>query len=269
MDVVGNIRLATETRLTYLLATIRSMEPIAPLVGRFLLNVENGRFLLTPLRRLLREVGFRDVEVSRVAGAAYGDVYRGLLARTTSDVVMHFEEDHCCVVEDAAAMAALLELVRAVRADVVPVTFHRLYQERFAALECEEWRACGRVYPWDAAALARARAAAPAGRPTAYFVGTNALFSRGYAVAFWGREIAGSRPHGFELVEAPVGMRLRVVVPGFEVLRAVDDEHGLAGSSCLVAKGERWTQLAALGLRDVSDLRRAGWRWVGGGASSA
>jgi hypothetical protein len=259
MDIVGHVRLADTRRLDYLLATLRSLHALAPLTGRVRLNVENGRGLRRPLARLLRRTGFRDVAVSSDADLDFGPAYRRLLAQTDAPAILHLEEDHLCMLTATPPMAALLAAALARAADLVPLTFHRLQQERLAILPAEDVPGVGRLVTWDATALARVRAAAPPGRPGAFFVGNNAVFARPFAERYWGRPIAGTRPHVFELVDPPDGVSLRLLQPAFEVLRPIDDDHGVAGSCCLASNDARWVALAGTRRPGVGWLRRRIW----------
>jgi len=256
VDIVGNIRLSDERRLAYLVATIKSVAPLAPLTRRFLLNIENGQGLVGALRRLVRDAGFRQTEVSAVAMTSYGAGYIALLRRASADYIMHFEEDHFCVLEDATPVARLLDFAHTNAADIVPLSFHELYAERFAMLSPQATDPTGRLFRWDRDALWRVRQR----DPECFFVGTNALFSREFGLAFWTRPISGSRPHSFEVFDPTEGASLRLVLPSFEVLRPIDDDHGIEGSSCLRSGGEKWTRLAGEGLRGVGLLRCVAWR---------
>lgn len=262
IDIVGHVRLADARRLDYLLATLRSLHALAPLTARVRLNVENGRGLCRPLARLLRHTGFRDVVVSADGDLAYGPAYRRLLAQTDASAILHLEEDHCCMVADTPPLARLLADARTHRADLVPLTFHRLQQERLSALPAEHVSDAGRLIVWDAAMLARVRAAAPPGRPGAFFVGNNAVFARAFAERFWARPIEGVRPHAFELIDPPDGTSLRLLHPSFEVLRPIDDDHGIAGSCCIASADPRWIRLAQKRRPGVGWLRR--WWWERG-----
>lgn len=259
MDIVGHVRLASERRLDYLLATLRSLHALAPLTRRVRLNVENGRGLCGPLARLLRHGGFRDVAVSADTDGDYGPTYRRLLAQTDAPAILHLEEDHLCMLRETAPMAALLAVAVAREVDLVPLTFHRLQEERLATLPAEEVPGVGRLVTWDATTLAQVRAAAPPGRPGAFFVGNNALFGRRFAEAYWARPIAGRRPHAFELVDPPGGMSLRLLQPAIEVLRPIDDDHGVDGSCCIASADPRWLALARTRRPGVGWLRRRVW----------
>lgn len=259
MDIVGHVRLASARRLDYLLATLRSLHALAPLTRRVRLNVENGRGLRRALARLLRHAGFRDVAVSADADGDFGPAYRRLLAQTDAPAILHLEEDHLCMLRETAPMAALLSVAVTREVDLVPLTFHRLQQERLAPLPAEAVPGVGRLVTWDATALAQVRAAAPPGRPGAFFVGNNALFARRFAEAYWRRPIAGGRPHAFELVDPPDGMSLRLLQPEREVLRAIDDDHGIAGSCCIASADPRWLALAGTRRPGVGWLRRRVW----------
>jgi len=126
----------------------------------------------------------------------------------------------------------LLDFARTCSADIVPLSLHRLYAERFAMLSPEVTDPSGRFFRWDLDTLRRVRQHAPPDRPSCFFVGTNALFSREFALAFWTRPIFSGRPHSFELYDPPDGASLRLVLPSFEVLRPIDDDHGIKGSCC-------------------------------------
>lgn len=259
MDIVGHVHLASPQRLEHLLATLRSLHALAPLTGRVRLNVENGRGLRRPVARLLRHVGFRDVVVSADADGDYGPTYRRLLAQTDAPTIMHLEEDHFCMVAETAPMAALLAVALARDVDLVPLTFHRLQQERLGTVPGDDVSDVGRLITWDAATLAQVRAATPPGRPGAFFVGNNALFGRRFAESFWARPLAGRRPHAFELVDPTDGMSLRLLQPAFEVLRPIDDDHGIAGSCCIASADPRWLALARTRRPGVGWLRRRMW----------
>ncbi len=259
IDIVGHFRLADARRLDHLLATLRSLHALAPLTARVRLNVANGHGLCRPLERLLRHTGFPDVAVSADAGLAYGPAYSRLLAQTHAPAILHIEEDHFCMVAETTPLARLLADARTHAADLVPLTFHRLQQERLGALPAEHVSDSGRLVRWDAAALARVRAAAPPGRPGAFFVGNNAVFAREFAERYWGRSIDGGRPHAFELVDPPDGASLRLLQPSFEVLRPIDDDHGIAGSCCLASADPRWIRLARQRHPGIGWLRRRWW----------
>ena len=166
------------------------------------------------------------------------------------------------MLEEATPIIRLLDFARVCGADIIPLSFHQLYTERFAMISPEVAGPAGRLFRWDRDTPWRVRQGAPANRPPCFFVGTNALFSREFALAFWMHPISSGQPHTFELYDPPDGALLRLVLPSFEVLRPIDDDHGIEGSCCLCARGEKWTRLAREGLRGVGPFRRLAWRAV-------
>jgi hypothetical protein len=258
-DIVGHIWLESGRRLAYLVSSIRSIAPLAPLTGRFLLNIENGQGLVGPLRKLVYATGFRQADISALPAASFGSAYVAMLQRTSADFIMHFEEDHFCVLNETAPMTRLLDFARSSAADVVPLSLFRHRAERFAVLSPEATDSSGRLFHWDQDNFSRMLQHIPPGRPRAFFIGNNWLFSRQFALAYWMRPIPGKRPHPFELYDPPEGASLRLLLPSFEILRPIDDDHGIPGSCCLHSGEEKWTRLSGEGLC-VGAFRYHTWR---------
>ncbi len=258
-DIVGNIWLASGRRFAYLVSAIRSVAELAPLTGRFLLNIENGQGLVGPLRKLVRATGFRHADISAFPAPSFGSAYVAMLQRTSADFIMHFEEDHFCVLKETAPMTRLLSFARSCAADLVPLSLYRLRQERFAMLSPEATDSSGRLFRWDQDNFSRMLQHIPPGRPRAFFIGNNWLFRRQFALAYWMRPIPGSRPHPFELSDPPEGASLRLLLPSFEILRPIDDDHGIEGSCCLRSGDEKWIRLSGMGL-GVGAFRYLTWR---------
>lgn len=235
ISIVGNIKIdeKDEARVKYLIACIRSF---AFLKGRaeFILSIENSTLEFeNMIKKTMTETGlaWQYFILSRLS---YGEKYCHLLTKAKYDFILNFMEDHFCVCDDADKFIAMLQTAQQWHVDIIKATFFQVEQNSIkdANITYFQRNEFGASF-WN---MKEEFAEYCKFYNSRYYIGVNFITTKEFAFKFWNRD-CGNRPHEYEIPGFDFAWMHKVMIPSFEVLAAVDDDHG-ADNSCLLKRNE-------------------------------
>ncbi|HEX4849494.1 MAG TPA: hypothetical protein VFV08_01745 [Puia sp.] len=170
---------------------------------------------------------------------SYGENYLRLLKRGRPWApVLHFHEDHFCVLDDAVTMKNMILSMKDMNIQVCRASFWPIECKSVAMLygKMEGINLC---WTNNKQNHERFSSAYPEGR---FYIGTNNIMQLQFAKRFWDRPIDSKRPHEYEIKEFDEAFIHNCMVPAFEITASIDDDHGEPGSCLLKRDVEKfWT----------------------------
>jgi hypothetical protein len=234
IDIVGNIKIMSPLRLRYFLAVMKSLECLNK-ISDIYLNIENGKYIIKPLRRYLRSLGFEKIYLECSKGN-YGDIYCSLIRRTSSQYILNIEDDHFCMLDETAKLEKIIEVALKHKTEIIPTTFFKMLTENYSILNPFYSDELCKIYAYNSETFDKLGYG-----DNDIVVGNNCIFSREFALRHWGMEHESHRPHPFEEQRKNLQEEhLQLMMPKFEILRPIDDDHGVKDSSCIANPGEKW-----------------------------
>ena len=234
LDIVGNIKIMSPLRLKYFLAVLKSIECLKDVSGVYI-NIENGKYLINPLCSYLQNIGFKTIVLTCDKGK-YGELYCGMIRHSKSEYIINIEDDHFCMVNDTKALGKLIENAIQLKTEIIPTTFYKQLQKRYSVLTPVFEDAFCKDYAYNSIAFDLM-----GDTGESIVVGNNCIFQRDFALRHWGMGHAGPRPHPFEEKRKNLTeQQLQLMMPSFEILRPIDDDHGEKDSCCLAHPDEKW-----------------------------
>lgn len=85
-----------------------------------------------------------------------------------------------------------------------------------------------------------------------YYLGTNGIFKKAFALRMFNRKPNGQKPHEFEVRNYEKAMEYICMVPKFEILRAIDDDHDAPNSCMLRNPTPEFLQLSKLTTEEIA-----------------
>jgi len=237
IDIVGNIKIMSPLRLKYFLAVMKSVECLKDVSGIYI-NIENGKHLINPLTKFLKNLGFKTIFLSCEKGK-YGELYCSLINRTTSEYILNIEDDHFFMPNDFSKLEKLIETASTLKTEIIPTTFFKMLTKRYSVLSPAFENEYCKNFDYNSTAFDLM-----GDTENDIVVGNNCIFSRTFALRHWGMGHGGPRPHPFEEKRKNLKEEhLQLMMPKFEILRPVDDNHGVDSSCCLDNPNEKWNDV--------------------------
>jgi len=237
LDIVGNIKIMSPQRLKYFLAVMKSLECLRDVSGIYI-NIENGKHLNKPLTKYLKTLGFKTIVLTSDKGK-YGELYCGMIRRSQSEYILNIEDDHFCMLDDTMALEKLIKNASRLKTEIVPTTFFKMLTKRYSVLTPVFEDEYCKDFAYNQKAFDQM-----GDTDEDIVVGNNCIFSRTFALRHWGMGHDGPRPHPFE--EKRKNLKednLQLMMPKFEILRPIDDDHGFENSCCLTQPQEKWSDI--------------------------
>ena len=224
-------------RLKYFLAVLKSLECLKDVSGIYI-NIENGKYLVKPLTIHLKRMGFKTTELSCEKGN-YGEVYCSMIRRSKSEYIINIEDDHFCMLNDTVALEKLIKNASKLKTEIIPTTFFKHLKKLYSVLKSSfEDNVCWN-YQYNNTAFDLM-----GDDGESIVVGNNCIFRRDFALRHWGMGHSGPRPHPFEEKRKNLKENnLQLMMPKFEILRPIDDDHGSYGTCCLANPHEKWNKV--------------------------
>lgn len=237
IDVIGNIKINENDRqrLMYFISSYLSLDILHHAGGRILLCIdEPTRRLINLLTILNDEIPFIPISPeSTWGGVITKAITRTMLRHDGPDFYLQFEEDHFFQCNDIKFMAELLSYMKMNQVDVCRASFHPIEFESQRWVNDKVISDAGYCFDMTWKNHQEFQKKWPR-----YFIGTNCIFSKSFASRLFDR--AGTRPHDYEFGAYNDAFRHRVIVPRKELLRSLDDDHGLMGSSMLLKPTDKY-----------------------------
>ena len=235
-DLVGNVVVKSDKRLSYLLATIRSFEFIRSSGMVLFLNVDTDnekyqKIIKTTLEDSLI-IHFLNFETG-----LFGDIYTQFINDSEAKYLLHFEEDHFCSCDSVDQMLKMMDTAEKYDIDVIKATFFKLERNIYKDIG-GIMSGSGLVLKNTPNAFKRSQA-----KEKRFYLGNNAFFKRDFALKYWGRKVDTKKPHSFELREYYPEFEHMLLVPNFEILTPIDDNHGVPNTCLLDNPNEKWKRI--------------------------
>lgn len=232
LSIIGNIKITNELRFKYLICCIKSLWFASNVIDDFKLNIENldsAHINQDALHSTLAK--FNQYTITNHTGN-FGDVYMSNLNKIKSEKFLHFEEDHFCLLDDVDILKKILLLDY----DICKASFHTIEIKCADEIHHSQAYECGKIY--DMNRNSWINFSKPYG--SRYYIGNNAIFSTEFGRKYWSRNIAGNRPHVFEVQSYTKELEHSILIPSHEILCAIDDDHG-ESNTCLLNRSEnKW-----------------------------
>ena len=224
-------------RLKYFLAVMKSLEGLKDVSGIYI-NIENGKYLNSALTKYLKRLGFKTVVLTSDKGK-YGELYCGMIRRSKSEYILNVEDDHFCMIEDTKSLEKLIENASRLKTEIIPTTFYKMLLKRYTVLNPTFEDMFCKNYAYNSKAFDLM-----GDGDEDIVCGNNCIFSREFALRHWGMGHGGPRPHPFEEKRKNLKEEhLQLMMPQFEILRPIDDDHGEDNTCCLANPQEKWTDI--------------------------
>lgn len=237
IDIIGNIRIdeSKPDRVKYFVATLISFRTLFAANAVMYLSVQDpGPKMQRLLQKLVKEFPIHLIPPSPTS---FGATMQNALAEATAKnpdrkFYIHFEEDHFLELSNATLLLNLLEYMKENNAKVCRASFHKIelgsqrYVEYGKTISDH-----GYLFEMNWQNYMAFQGEWMGGR---YFIGTNCIFSRSFAWKLWSSTADGKtsqKPHDYERSQFEEALIHNVIIPKFEILRSLDDDHGLVGSS--------------------------------------
>lgn len=236
LDIIGNLKIdeSKPNRVDYFLACLRSWAFFKDHCSVYLNLDGASEDLLRQVKRVYEECGYSG-KVETITSDNYGQVYCGLINAGQNKFVLNFIEDHFAVINEPARMAAILGEMLDHQVDVLKTTFWAVEQKSAQHVKGTETDN-GRIFKMNG--TNHRGYGVPYG--FRYMIGVNFLTTRDFAMRFWNRP-CGHRPHEYEVGEFDAKWEHTCMIPSFEILAAVEDDHGV-DNSCLLKRSEyKWS----------------------------
>lgn len=203
IDVIGNIIINNITRQKYFDASLYSLTNIECCIDKTIITIDSNLY--------------------------HGSQMLVNIGESKSNYLMNFEEDHFCVCNEENKLNKLLEICDAYKVDVIKSSF--CYIENVSAKNVT-----GVTFENDLVKIFRMNYDnfMEFQKPyiERYYLGTNCIFQREYAKRFFSQKIA-PKPHDYEIRSFFIDYEYMCAVPKFEILRAIDDDHG-EPNTCMI-----------------------------------
>lgn len=238
LDLVGNIKIMSPLRLKYFLAVLKSLECFKNNSGIYL-NIENGKWIISPLRSYLKSLGFEKIYLSAEKGD-YGNIYCSLINLCDSEYIMNIEDDHFCMVDNTEKLLRVISIAAQHKTEIIPATFFKLLTNTYNVLQPFYNDELCNIYTYNSDTFNNLDFT-----EDSIVVGNNCIFHRAFALRHWDMGYTSRRPHPFEELRRNLKEEhLRLMMPKFELLRPVDDDHGIENSCCIKNNDSRkWNQV--------------------------
>lgn len=227
IDLVGNIKIMSPLRLKYFIAVLKSLACFKDKSAIYL-NIENGKYLINPLRKYLNSLGFKHVFIACEKGN-YGEIYCSLLKRSQTPYVFNVEDDHFYMPDNTEELEKIIETALTYQVEIIPLTFYKMLLKTYKVLQAFYTDEFCNIYQYNSQTFDKLGY-----NENSIVVGNNCVFSREFALRHWGIKQSGTRPHPYEELRKNLKEEsLKLMMPMFEILRPIDDDHGIPNTSCL------------------------------------
>ena len=232
INIVGNIKINDATRLKYLKATLWSFEFIKDC--QLLLNVDCDRDIYNEIDTTIKQVGFSNYHLLNGVGN-YGVIYCSLLDKANSEFVLNLIEDCFCLLDNKDKLAVILKAMKTERVDLCKASFWQIEKNSNKEILGHHDMSYGLVY--DNTLSNHNKYQKFYG--SRYYIGVNFITTLEFAKKFWSRKINTNRPHEYEIAKYKMEFEHRCLIPNVEIMCAIEDNHGEAGTCLLERKEEK------------------------------
>lgn len=227
LDIVGNIKLkqtsdeTIEERLNYLLMVIDSFSYLSK-SSKIYLNVDNSKYIDIIKKNLIRN-NF-NFELTNETNY-FNNIYVSFLQKSDKKYIQHFEEDHISICDDINYINKILKLGDKYSVDLIKSTFYQL--------EINSYFNVTPIYEDGLCKIMRMSLVNYHKLEKRFYIGTNCIFTKDFAIKFWDRPLKSYTPHPYEIREYDIFYEHTLMVPKKEILCALNDDHGLPNSCYL------------------------------------
>lgn len=203
IDIIGNIVIKNEIRDKYFNASLHSLCHLTDCVNAVNITIDSDK--------------------------THHEIMFPAISKSTSPYFLNFEEDHFCVWESPELFKALINTCAQHNADVIRASFFDIENQCANHVKNVIFENnLVKIFRMNYANFQEFQ------KPyIRYYLGTNCIFKTDYAKQLFAR--TGNRPHDFELEKFIVDFEYTCAVPKIELLRAIDDDHGL-DNTCMLKK---------------------------------
>jgi len=231
IDIIGNIKLNKENRIRYFFYSLKSLSFIEN--SKFYINIDNKLdesekgIILNVIEKCNIDI---DLSFNENTDKVYSTNYLSLLNKSNNEYIFHFEEDHFCVLNDQIKFNDLINDCKINNVDVLRLTYFNITRILNENINFEKETDNMKITPYNFETYSKA---CQSELGHTYYLGTNNIFKREFAYKFWNRNIHSSSPHSYELSQYNNDFLHLLGIPKFEILRAIDSDHGLS-NTCII-----------------------------------
>lgn len=231
IDVIGNIKIDetksgmalernhSHIRVKYLVASLLSYDFLAESRCSITILFNEPSFpLVNLLKALPKELKCTFTPLFPSIHSDYGVSMRTMLKESDKPYYLQFEEDHFCHLNDPEVIRHLLDFAQRTCADIIRSSFFDVETISAQKMKPFAWHETGRCYEMHQENFRAFNHKWPR-----FYLGTNCIFSKEFAQRFYGRP--GQRPHDYELAAYTPAFKHNCLVPAYEILRSIDDDH--------------------------------------------
>lgn len=241
IDIIGNIKLneSNPLRVQYFVATLQSMQPLFKMGSSAYLVIETPTEKLSRLLERLTQI--YPLTLIPPGKQPYGHnmctaISTSIAANMERKNYIQFEEDHFFELSDMAFMLELVSYMNSNSVDVCRASFHKIEVEsQRGVLENKTISEAGYCFEMNYQNHRAFQHPWPR-----FYMGTNCIFNKQFALKFWNRP--GTRPHEYELSDYSENFKHKLIIPKKEILKSIDDDHGLLGSSMLLSPSPKFKE---------------------------
>lgn len=233
LDIVGNIKLKATIdesiveRLNYLLMVIDSFSYLSK-SSKIYLNVDNSEYINIIKNDLIKN-NF-DFELTNETDY-FNKTYVDFLQKSDKKYIQHFEEDHISICNDINYINKILRLGDKYGVDLIKSTFYQLeIDSHFNVTPIYEDSLC-KIMRMDLTNYTIINK-----MKKRFYIGTNCIFNKEFAIKFWNRDLKSYTPHPYEIREYNTFYEHTLMVPKKEILCALNDDHGVLNNCYLKRK---------------------------------
>ncbi len=235
IDAVGNVKIFNPTRLKYFLATLKSFSFLKNELNIYV-NVENGRFLKKALKKFLKREGFKKVFVSSEK-KYFNETYTYLLNKCSNSYVLNLEDDHFCELDDKDEFFKIINGAYKNDVEIIRSTFFKLNNKLFENCNKIKHNELFSIINYNKDLFSNYKSNKP------YFIQNNCVFSKDFALKHWSKSYNSFKPHPHEVQNFKSKYSHILLIPKIEILRPIDDDHGIPNSCCLNNNSKKWIEI--------------------------
>lgn len=227
IDIIGNIKIEGEIRKKFFKASFYSLQK-----QLLILCDINPYFFIE----------------QKEHNSPHGATMLKLIKQSKEDYYLNFEEDHFCVLQDGQKFKKMLNLAKQYDVDNIRISFHYIEHDCASFVtdtiyddaDVKIFRMTERTFNQFKTKFDR------------YYLGTNGIFKKSFGERLFLRNPSGQKPHHFEIRNYEKAMEYICMVPKFEILRAIDDDHDAPNSCMLRNPTPEFLELSKLTQQEIA-----------------
>lgn len=177
----------------------------------------------------------------------HGKVMLNLISFCKKKYYLNFEEDHFFVLKDISKFEKMMDLANKYNVDVIKASFNKIEHEcaSFVSEAIYEDNDV-KIFLMDERSFNQFKT-----KFDRYYLGTNGIFKKSFGERMFKRNPTGTKPHHFEIRNYEKAMEYICMIPKFEILRSIDDDHDAPNSCMLRNLTHEFIQLSRITAHEI------------------